>query len=40
VGIAIECVDALIHFAALVFCNGTDYLTAFNSDQLHAEPDA
>jgi hypothetical protein len=36
VGVAIECVNALLHFAALVFCNGTDYLTAFKSDQLHA----
>lgn len=34
-GVAIECVNALLHFAALVFCNGTDYLTPFNSDQLH-----
>lgn len=35
VGVVIECVSALVHFGAIVFCNGTDYLTSFNSDQLH-----
>lgn len=36
-GVAIECVLALIHFAALPLLSGADYLNAFKADQLQAQ---
>lgn len=35
-GVAVECINALNLFAALEFLSSTNYLTVFQTDQLHA----
>ncbi len=35
-GVAIECINTLIHFAALLLLSGADYLKVFKVDQLQA----
>jgi uncharacterized protein DUF4386 len=35
-GVAVEAVNTLIHFTALLSLNGSDYLKVFTTDQVHA----